>query len=319
MDLIINEVSLPFLTKAKCISELKQFFKLIHLADHEGIGFNHADEPLGNWNSLHYADDFIFSEWISNLDSDSSKLVKNVLSKVDCPVAFLEDNTRDTLGELIFSLSYNRDIEVASLGVAATIGSHAISFPSQEYWLQNPIPIIKNWDGDNEWKEDLINVPNVFSLEHLETYIAEITNARQTNKAYLSSLDIKDNKDFPNLIFCKSVLKNFSSSAVTINDFVKIIEVLTKLNNAIISSNNFDALKLDSELSISGESKATMESGKYKRQREFMHPDLGNVLFEQHVKNFGDGKRMHILADFTCKKVSIAYFGSHLPTVKHHS
>tara|TARA_B110000211_G_C14092071_1_gene559736 strand:+ start:8718 stop:9677 length:960 start_codon:yes stop_codon:yes gene_type:complete len=319
MYLIINEVSLPFLTKEKCISELKQFFKLIHLADYEGIGFNRADEPLGNWNSLHYADEFIFSEWISNLDSDSSKLVKNVLSKVDCPVAFIEDNTRDTLGELIFSLSYNRDIEVASLGVAATIGSHAISFPSQEYWLQNPIPIIKNWDSYNEWKEDLINVPNIFSLDHLETYIAEITNARKTNKAYLSSLNIKDNHDFPNLIFCKNVLKNFSSSVVSINDFAKIQDVLKKLNGAILTSNNLDDLKLGLDLSISGESKTTMERAKYARQREFEHPDLGKVIFEQHVKNFEGGKRMHILADFTCKKISIGYFGSHLPTVNHHS
>lgn len=245
--------------------------------------------------------------------------MKSVLSKVDCPIAVLEDNVRDTLGELMFSLSCNRDIEVSSLGVAATIGSHALSFPSQEYWLQNPIPIIKSWDDNNDWKEDLISVPNVFSLEHLETYIAEITHTRQTNKAYLSSLDIKDNQDFPNLIFCKNVLKNFSSSAVSINDFAKIIDVLKKLNTSILTSNNLDDLKLDLDLSISGESKATMERAKYARQREFEHPDLGKVIFEQHVKNFEGGKRMHILADFACKKVSIGYFGSHLPTVKHHA
>lgn len=317
MNLIINEISLPFLTKEQCISELTSFFKLIHLADYEGICFNHGDKPLGNWNSLHYANDFIFSEWISKLDYDSSNLVKNVLSKVDCPIAFLEDNVRDTLCELMFSLSCDRDVEVSSLGVAATIGSHALSFPSQEYWLQNPIPIIKSWEDSSEWKDDLISVPNIFSLEHLETYISEITNARKTNKAYLSSLDIKDNQDFPNLIFCKNVLKNFSSSALTINDFAKINDILTKLDTVILTSNNLDDFKLGLDLSISGESKATMERPKYARQREFEHPDLGKVIFEQHVKNFEGGKRMHILADFTSKKVAIGYFGSHLPTVKH--
>ncbi|WP_298940169.1 hypothetical protein [uncultured Psychromonas sp.] len=317
MNLIINEASLPFSTKEKCISELKTLFKLIHLADYEGIGFNHNDDPLGNWNSLHYADDFVFSEWINKLDNDSSKLVKNVLSKVSCPIVILEDKLRDSLDELMFSLSCSRDIEVSSLGLAATIGSCALSFPSQEYWLQNPIKIIKNWDDNNIWKEDLIDVPNICSLEHLENYIIKIKNVRQSNKDYLTSLEIKENQDFPNLIFCKNVLKNFSSSAISANDFFKINYVLKKLNQAILLSNNLEELKLGLDLSISGESKTTMERPKYARQREFEHPDLGNIMFEQHVKNFESGKRMHIFVDFTSKKVAIGYFGSHLPTVKH--
>ena len=47
------------------------------------------------------------------------------------------------------------------------------------------------------------------------------------------------------------------------------------------------------------------------RQRVFIHPSLGKVLFEQHVKNFEGGKRMHIIADFTGKKIAMGYSGTH--------
>jgi hypothetical protein len=60
-----------------------------------------------------------------------------------------------------------------------------------------------------------------------------------------------------------------------------------------------------------------MGNQKYARQREFKHPILGKMLFEQHVKNFPDAKRMHIVADYNSNKVSIGYFGSHLPTAKY--
>ncbi len=314
-DLIINEASLPFSSSDECISKLKLFFEIIHLADLEGICFNQVDEQHGNWNALHYADDFIFAEWINQLDRDSSNLVTNVLSKVNCPLIELGDDLREAIGGLLFTLSCNRDIEVSSLGVASNLDSHALSFPSHENWLPNPIPIIKNWDENNEWKEELIDVPNIASLEHLKVYITKLTKERQKNKTYFRSLNVQDKNDFPNIIYFESALKNFFSSSVSINDFGKIINALKNLDSAIMNSNNLEALKQNSTLRISGESKATMEKRKFARQREFKHPHLGKTLFVQHVKNFEGNKRMHILADFTSKKISIGYFGNHLPTV----
>jgi hypothetical protein len=126
---------------------------------------------------------------------------------------------------------------------------------------------------------------------------------------------LQNNADFPNLIFCKSALKNLNSPSVTVDDFHRIINALLKLNDAILISNNLEELILNSELTISGESNPTMEYPKYARQREFIHPILGRMLFEQHVKNFPNAKRMHILANYADNTVSIGYFGNHLPTV----
>ncbi|GAW87531.1 conserved hypothetical protein [Bathymodiolus platifrons methanotrophic gill symbiont] len=316
-SIIINDASLPFSSSVDCKSELEDFFKIIQSADSAGVRFNQADDRHGNWNTLNYAEGFIFGEWINHIDKDISLIVKNVISKVHCPIIELEEDKREALSGMLFMLSSDRNLEVTSLGVASNIDSHAISFLSHNNWASNPISIVRQWEENEEWKEQLIDVPNISSLEHLEAYIAELENEKPQNKNYLRDLVLQDNKDFPNLIFCNSALKDFKSPSVTVDDFHKIIKALEKLNKAILISNDIEALKLNSELTISGESSATLENGKYARQREFKHPTLGKKLFEKHVKNFPDAKRMHILADFNNNKVSIGYFGSHLPTVRH--
>jgi hypothetical protein len=316
-SVIINDASLPFSSKADCKSKLEVFFEIIHYAGSAGVNFNQADDRHGNWNALNYAEGFMFGEWINHIDKDASLIVKNVISKVCCPLIELEDNERRALSDMLFVLSSDRSVEVTSLGVASNIESYAISFLSHNNWSSNPISIVRQWEENEKWKEQLVDVPNISSLEHLKAYIAELENERQKNKSYLRGLILQDNEDFPNLIFCTSALKDFKSSSITIDDFPKIIEALTKLNKAILTSNDIEDLMLNSELSISGESNATLKNGKYARQREFIHPTLGKRLFEKHVKNFPNAKRMHILADFNNNKVSIGYFGRHLPTVKY--
>lgn len=316
-SLIINDASLPFSSDIECKNKLEAFFQIIHHADSAGISFNHADERHGNWNALNYAEGFIFGEWINRIDNLNSLIVKNVISKVHCPLVELEEDILKILSGMLFMLSYDRSIEVTSLGVASNIDSHAISFLSHNNWASNPISIVRQWEENGEWKEQLVDVPNISSLEHLKVYIAELEYERQKNKNYLRDLILQDNKDFTNLIFCNSALKNLKSPSVTIDDFNKIIEALTKLNKAILISNDIEDLKLNSELTISGESSATLENRKYARQREFIHPTLGKRLFEKHIKNFPNAKRMHILADFNSNKVSIGYFGNHLPTKNH--
>ncbi|MFT6084674.1 MAG: hypothetical protein ACJA1M_001575, partial [Alphaproteobacteria bacterium] len=80
---------------------------------------------------------------------------------------------------------------------------------------------------------------------------------------------------------------------------------------------NIDDLNNQSELDISKESTATMSTLKHVRRRTFKHPDLGDKIFEDHVKGFANNKRMHILPDYIKHTISIGYFGRHLSTVKY--
>ena len=217
--------------------------------------------------------------------------------------------------DVLFVLSSDRNIEVQALGVASLINTHGVSFASHDNWKVNPVVITRQWDENGAVKEQELDVPNVCSISHLDEVLAELDARQKSNRSYLSSLTVHDNKDFPNLIFCESALKNLCSAAVTTRDFPKIIEVLDNLDGAICDSSNQAELIKNSELNISRESTETMQALKHARKRWFKHPNLGKTLFESHVKNFTDGKRMHILADYTNNTVCVGYFGRHLSTV----
>ena len=97
-------------------------------------------------------------------------------------------------------------------------------------------------------------------------------------------------------------------------DFRKLIVVLESFNIAIVDSKNMKELEMGSSLTITDESKPTMVDRSLARMRRFKHPTLGDTTFDPHIKNFVNGKRMHILADYNDKTICIGYFGNHLKT-----
>jgi len=315
-SLIFNDASLPFTSEGDCNNKLANFFEIIHLADAKGIKFYNTDETHEKWSLINYSEGFSFGEWLDKLDHNSSLIVKNVISKVKCPILQTTEDIEIAIDSTLYLLEHDRDIDVKSLGLTSKVDGKAISAPSQEYWMCNPIPIIRQWDEQGQWEEERLDVSNIYCKEALNSCIEEIELLRQSNQSYLKNLSNKGNEDFPNIIFCQSALKDFKSTNITTIDFPKIIEALNRLNNAIVVSDDMESLRFNSQLTISGESTETMNRRKYSRQRCFIHPDVGETLFEQHVKNFPDGKRMHFLADFQQQTVSIGYFGHHLSTYK---
>lgn len=309
--LILNDASLPFASQEDCKINLNSFFEVLHKANSYHVNFYRADNCEGDWNSLIYADGFDIGRWINDIqDQDRMRLVKSVLSNVKCPLI-----TTENLENLLFVLSADKDIEVQALGVASIKKSYAISVASHSNWMQNSIGIIRlSNDGEN-YEEEEVNVSNICSLDHLNATLNKFKDKKQLNKDYLCGLTTQGNIDFPNIIFCDGALKNLRANSITSTDFNRIIDVLEKLNRAIITSRNRDDLKSKSGLNISKESSETMNVPKHARRRKFKHPNLGDIIFEDHVKNFPGAKRMHILADYTNNTICIGYFGRHLSTV----
>jgi len=314
--LILNDASLPFDSVEDCEQNLDVFFSIVHRASISGVGFYRADDLAGSWNSLIYANGFELGGWINNaLNIDKIRLIKSVIGKVKCPLIAIENPDHEhAIKNMLFMLSSNKNIEVKALGVASVINSPSISFSSHANWMVDPIAIVQEWYEDGESKIRSIDVKNICSLAHIDNVLTGIEAKRKANRSYLRSLSIDNNEDFEHLIFCGSALKDLSSPSVSVADFPNIIEVLSKLNDAISNSNCLDDLVAYSELTITGESTKTMENKKYARRREFKHPTLGVVSFEEHVKNFPGAKRMHILPDYENNSICIGYFGRHLPT-----
>jgi hypothetical protein len=317
--LIFNEASLPFSTPIECEQNLGVFFKILHSANEKKVDFYRADELEGNWNSHIYSQGFEFGEWLNKIeDKELNLLVKAVIASVKCPLLSIENNdSKSQVEESIFLLSSDKNIEVKGLGVASIINEHVISFASHENWKKASISIIRQWDEYGSVKEHPSNVQNIFSTEQIDALLTQLDALNKSNNRYLKSLTNIDNQDYPNLIFCDSVLRNFNSNGVTANDFTRIVYVLNKLNSAIVEASNLAELINESQLDISGESTETMACRKHARKRHFKHPDSVVKIFEDHVKNFPNAKRMHILSDYENKTISIGYFGLHLSTIKH--
>ena len=313
-SLIFNDASLPFLSNEDCLNNIDTFFEIIFYINEKNVNFNKVDEKLGGWNSYIYAEGFECGKWLNQIDDiESSRLIKSVVANVPCPLIV----NNNPIEDIIFSLKSDQDIEVTALGVASILNSYCVSFASSIHWKSNSIDVLKHWDDDGEIKIESTTVDNIFSLEQIDIFLHKIIETKKSNKDYLKTLDIKDNKEYPNIIFCTSALKNLTAISITTIDFKNIIYALDQLDLAIKQSNCLEDLIENSELNMSFESVETMKCAKHARKRWFKHPFLGDSLFELHVKNFQNGKRMHIFADYHSKTVSIGYFGLHLSTVKY--
>lgn len=312
--MVLNEASLPFTSKNECEEKIESFFELLHKARLKNIQFTRVDDVEGNWNSLNYAEGFVFGLWLNNVaDKERQRQIKSVLSNVKCPLVDMNNNKQYVnAGGILFTLDRNEDVEVLGLGFASLNNSHGLSFASKTFWEQDSISITKFWVDGGLDQTEVVSVPNISTIDQLRPFLTNVEILRKQNKAYLNGLVESGNVDFENLLFTASVLKSLKFTHPF--DFRRVMEVLQKLNMAIVDAKNLSDLSRISGLDITGESESTMKNRSLVRRRTFMHPVLKSQIFEVHVKNFRDNKRMHILADYESGTVCIGYFGNHLKT-----
>lgn len=318
-SVVLNEASLPFKCIEDCERNIEKFFDLLHEAQKNKVSFSRVDETEGNWSSLNYAENFIFNKWLDSIeDHDRRAQIKSIITSSKCPLLDINNNKSglDT-SDTFFLDDSDRDLEVLGLAFAHLNNSHSLSLASHTHWLKSSIRIVKSWYLDDQLNEEKVDVPNISSIQQLNPFLDAFRAKRQENKDYLTNLKVSNNDDFENLLFTESALKSFRSSSLQPLDFRMIISILESLNQAITLSSNIQELSNNSSLTISGESKSTMGDKSLVRMRRFKHPSLGDRVFEPHIKNFVNGKRMHILADYNDKTICIGYFGNHLKTSKY--
>lgn len=315
-SVVLNEASLPFESLEECENKIISFFDLLHEAKSNNVQFSRADDLEGSWNHLNYANGFSFDKWLNSIeDRDRQRQIKSVIGDLKCPLMSLTPN-RSNIDptQMLFYHESNPDVCISGLTFAHLNQSHSLSAASKYWWQQDSISMIKEWYEESIYISKTVQVPNVSSMEQLATFLYNFRALRQSNKSYLASLKVQDNDDFPNLIFTESFLKSVRSVSLEPIDFRKLISVLTSLNSAILLSKNLLELEQNSSLTITNESTQTMNNPALARQRDFKHPILGKKSFEPHIKNFINCRRMHILPNFTEKKICIGYFGNHLKT-----
>lgn len=315
-SLVFNDASLPFQSEDECSKCLPVFFNILKEALKNQVKTIRTNQAVGSdWYHFFYATDFSLSRWInSQSDLDYKRSLKTIMAKTACPLIFSEEQELlATFESSSFQLIEN-SIPVPAIGSAFLLDIPVVSFLSMPCWYQQFISIKHEYiDEENDCiQEVLCNIENISQSSHLANFFEKIQSDRQQSHAYLKELTEFDNDDFPNLIFCKSVLDNFKQACISSKLLAKLIEVLTCLNQTTASS--VSEIIETADLSISGESNTTKNNPKLLKYRKFQLPDNGLFTFDLHVKNFPNGQRLYFHPDFQTKKIYVGYFGNHLPT-----
>lgn len=314
--LVLNEASLPFPCLLSCQEGLVTFFSILQRAHVKKLRFFHCEGGADrSWAGFLYAEGFEFGHWLNDIDTDLRLTVKDVLANVYCPSVASHQQLAELFPErFIHFLASDPDVETVGLGIANLLSGHGLSFSSSPKWTHEEICVIRQWDEGGSVTSVELSVPNVHSVAALDNALSRIIAEAQQHRTYFHNLTEENNDDFPNLIFCRSAIKDLQNPSNTPLDFKNLVHALNQLNDSVVRSKSVLELIEQSGLDISGESDATLNNRKLLLRRQFNHPHLGPTIFEHHVKNFNAGKRLHFLIDFDGRKLCIGYFGKHLPT-----
>lgn len=313
--IVFNEESLPFETVEEFESGLNVFFQVLHETLLCKVSFSTVAEDSRGWASLSFGPGFSFGHWLNNsLEKEQIRQVNSVMNSIPCPSFITRPSLTILDDEALFVLESDTDREVKGLGLASLNNCSGLSFLSEDVWRSDEVKITKQWDENAVVVEENIKVPNIASVQHMKNFLKELQTQNQSSRSYFDNIKVSGNIDFPNLLFTESVLKVLRSNSVSSANYTHIIQTFNKLNSMITSSNNVTELASNTGLSISGESESTMSSKLLTRLRSFKHPDGDVRVFEEHIKNFSDSRRMHILADYPSNNICIGYFGPHIKT-----
>jgi hypothetical protein len=180
--------------------------------------------------------------------------------------------------------------------------------------------------------EEILNVPNyhlkfdfvdhavrnIRGINQLEGFISELNPISNINEVF-NTLNIA------NIVILESAVKSSRKHNFE-GRFQDIKNALITLSNTelpLISEGANEELrkrrfKETCGYEISKESTITVNHPRYKREREFIIPETGKVLFEWHIK-IGNSIRIHYYIDTINQKIYIGHCGRHLGTTSYNS
>ncbi|MCH6268876.1 hypothetical protein [Neobacillus citreus] len=164
------------------------------------------------------------------------------------------------------------------------------------------------------------DVNNIIGLEELKEYIRDEENPVSITEVFETIQQRKEN-----IILLDKSIKSARSHDFqkrftdVLMAFIALEEIELKL--ILEGAPEDQRIKLFSEytgLEISKESTQTLKVPRYRREREFIVPNLGTVIFDWHVK-IGNSTRIHYYIDKENQKVYIGHCGRHLGTSSYNS
>lgn len=163
-------------------------------------------------------------------------------------------------------------------------------------------------------------VNNFIGIEELKRYVGGISNPSSITEVFETIQQKREH-----VILLEKSIKSARSHDFQ-RRFADVLKALTALEDIELKlvlegateeqriKNFFEYTGLE----ISKESSQTLNIPRNKREREFIVPNLGSVLFEWHVK-IGNSTRIHYYIDKELGKVYVGHCGRHLGTASYNS
>lgn len=291
---IFNELSLPCQSNENAESAFINFFKLMKGLKNNNINKVRTEQPTKNWEVF---PNVFFPQYLNQLKNRELKdrlrvfLNNNEVVKLESPLVAEDEESEELLNP---TYQYGNQNVFGGLACANYWDALAVSISSAEEWNLTRVSLLK--DGIE------IEVRHASKFEHLDDhkdYFAYLENERRLGITRRDFWQVKE-QYFTKFEFLNKVedeIKNLDAQV-----FKRLVSVLRSIETG---------KKILAELNISGESLSTNNNSRCVTLRTFMYQGEKRY-FEQHIKNFHNGYRLHFVEE--CEKIVVGYIGPHLPT-----
>ena len=317
---VFNHHSLPFSHRGDVETHVPGFLKTC--VKGRSIGFHSilVDDTIDtNWFRVELSPGYFWQDWYNeHNNSENIDLIRAFRTiQVNQPL-FSEDDISDNVE--LYEVEYENSIEYSALKAASWNDSPLCSFPSNELWNKDLLPVtVRTLDADGEMEEGEEELLNFYSMEALLDHKSRLLEER--NQRINNGVDLFNDwrELFPNIESCGKVREQLSHWSASGTLLSQVIESLTVLNRFTekwqegeVSHYSTDVLQqIGLNHRVSGESQSVSNNPALRMQREFWLPIGVKAYFEHHIK-LSMGYRIHFYPDSETKKLYVGYIGPHL-------
>ena len=206
----------------------------------------------------------------------------------------------------------------AGLLAAWLLDAIAISWPSHEIWRSHSLVVEFRQIGlDGELEQRDVDIRHVSDPEHWAAHSEWVEQKKKSLVTNGLELWDKAQEFFPHLEFCGDAEAQIR--ALTGNekhyDWVVQCFSLANLRCSQWTTGSFPHFLLPGP--ATAESASVHKNPQLRAMRVFRMVSGKNEMFEHHMKNNAEKKRIHYFVDTVRRKVCIGYIGDHLPTAQY--
>jgi hypothetical protein len=321
LELVVNELSFRQLNSAGSAAPdiytarvwMSQFTGTIRAARQMGFGTVRTEKGFA---VLELSPGYSMPQWRN--DPDVNRDEKVFLSSMTAKSPYL-DGVLDEIAEAAERMEVCVDGSPSSgLLAALLLDAIAVSWPSHNIWASHLLVAeFRQLSLEGELLQREVELRHASVSHHWETHRAWIEQKRRASLTNGQELWAKAQEFFPYLEFCGNA--EVQICALTGNekyfDWVVRCFTLANLQCSQWTTGLFPHSLLPGP--ATGESLSVHDDPKLRAMRVFRMVSGKMAMFEHHMKNNAENKRIHYFADNVRRKVCIAYLGDHLPTARY--